>query len=80
MILYLGRPSLEVKNAILRRYDITEESYRQRFQALMPKTGETCQEVEARLRDLAAKWMKDCTSTEDGPTTSTEDYGCLSGH
>ena len=54
----------KIKDAILRRYDITEESYRQRFRLLKPKTEETIQELEARLRDLAAKWLKECTTIE----------------
>lgn len=55
----------KVKRAILRRYDITEESYRQRFRALKRKEEETSREVGARLRDLADKWLKDCTSVEE---------------
>ena len=52
----------KLKEAVLRRYDITEESYRQRFRSLVPKSGETNCEVEARLTDLANKWLKDCTT------------------
>ena len=35
----------KVKAAILRRYDITEESYRQRFRSAKPKQGETNREL-----------------------------------
>ena len=54
----------KLKAAILRRYDITEESYRQRFRSLVPKSGETNREVKARLQDLAEKWLKDFTTVE----------------
>ena len=43
----------EVKSAILRRYDITEETYRQRFRAASKKEGETYRELSMRLLDLA---------------------------
>lgn len=54
----------ELKAAILRRYNITEESYRQRFRSLTPKFGEAHREVKARLQDLAEKWIMDCTTPE----------------
>ena len=59
-----ARDYSELKAAILRRYDITEESYRQRFRALTPKSGETYREIKARLQDLAEKWLKACTTPE----------------
>ena len=55
----------QLKSAILRRYDITEESYRQRFRAAKPGPGESNQELAARLEDLAGKWMKACTSIDE---------------
>ena len=53
-----------VKAAILRRYDISEETYRQRFRAAEPKNGESPVELTARLRDVAEKWLKDCDTKE----------------
>ena len=47
-----------VKKAILRRYDINEESYRQRFRGAKRKEGETSRELAARLEDLVDKWMQ----------------------
>ena len=47
----------KVKEAILRRYDISEETYRQRFRGERRKAEEAYVELSARLRDLAGKWM-----------------------
>ena len=49
-----------VKAAILRRYNIHEETYRKRFRGLQLKSGETPTELATRLADLANKWLKDC--------------------
>ena len=54
-----------LKDAILRRYDINEESYRQRFRSAVPKPGETNRELRARLGDLAEKWMQKCKTMEE---------------
>ncbi len=45
--------------AILVRYDINDETYRQRFRAASCKDGETYQELAVRTLDLLNKWMKD---------------------
>ena len=50
----------KLKEAILRRYDINEESYRQRFRAAKKKEGETNRELAARLEDLVEKWLHAC--------------------
>ena len=55
----------KLKEAILQRYDITEESYRQRFRLVKKKSGESCRELTARLDDLASKWLKSCKSAEE---------------
>ena len=47
-----------LKEAILQRYDITKESYRQRFR-------ESSKDLVARLDDLATKWLKSCTKPEE---------------
>ena len=54
-----------VKEAILRRYDINEETYRQRFRKLRPKEGESPQELITRLRDLATRWTRECGSRDE---------------
>jgi hypothetical protein len=55
----------KLKEAILQRYDITEESYRQRFRLCKKKDGESSRELVARLDDLATKWLKTCKTTEE---------------
>ena len=54
----------EVKKAILRRYDISPETYRQRFRAARRKEQEAYAELATRLQDLAAKWLSECDSVE----------------
>ena len=51
-----------VKEAILRRYDINDETYRQRFRGLRPKEGESPQEIITGLRDLATRWSRESRS------------------
>ena len=54
----------KVKKAILRRYDISEETYRQRFRAARRKEGEAYIELATRLADLFKKWTIDCDTVE----------------
>ena len=54
-----------VKAAILRRYNINEETYRKRFRSLKPLAGQTPTELATRLADLANKWLKDCKTVDD---------------
>ena len=42
-----------VKEANLRRYDITDESYRQHFRSVKKKSEESYRELATRLADLA---------------------------
>ena len=55
----------KVKEAILQRFDITEESYRQRFRTTKKKTEESNRELVARLTDLAEKWLKNYQTREE---------------
>ena len=54
----------EVKMAILRRYDISPETYRQRFRAARRKEQEAYSEFATRLQDLAKKWLSECDSVQ----------------
>ena len=54
-----------VKTAILRQYEINDETYRQRFRSACRKDGEMGCELVVRLRDSAKKWMKDRETRED---------------
>ena len=53
-----------VKAAILKRYNIHEETYWQRFRTTKKDTNESHCDLLARLKDLAQKWLKDCTSLD----------------
>ena len=55
---------VEVKAAILRRYAIAEETYRQKFRTIRKSGNETYVELMVMLRNLANKWMRDCKSVE----------------
>ena len=54
----------QVKAAILRRYDINEETYRQRFRTTWRKEGEVYVELAIRLQDLLKKWVAECETVE----------------
>ena len=55
-----------MKEAILRQYDISEETYRQLFRTAhhKEKEGEAYIELSVRLQDLLRKWMVGCESVE----------------
>ena len=55
----------KVKEAIFRRYNINEETYRQRFRAVKWKMNETPMEMVTRIKDLAEKWLKTTTTKEE---------------
>ncbi|XP_024117097.1 uncharacterized protein LOC112138718 [Oryzias melastigma] len=48
----------DVKCAILQKYDINCETYRQRFRSLYVKPDETPKELYTRLKDLYGKWIR----------------------
>ncbi|KAL5489194.1 hypothetical protein EMCRGX_G018260 [Ephydatia muelleri] len=54
-----------LKEAILRRYDISDETYRQRFRETVKKEDETVSELAVRLDDLLQKWTKDCKTVAE---------------
>ena len=58
MSIYDSNTFDRVKEAILRRYDITEETYRQRFRSQKKGTSESYREMHVRLKDLNTKWVK----------------------
>eukprot|EP00731_Ephydatia_muelleri_P007395 Em0003g1643a len=53
-----------VKAAILKRYDINEETYRLRFRSVMKSLDESHREVAVRVKDLAKKWLKQQATAE----------------
>ena len=54
----------EVNKAILHRYDIGDETYRQRFRTARRKDNEAYVELATRLLDLAKKWLTDCDTAD----------------
>uniref|UniRef100_A0A3B3S5S3 CCHC-type domain-containing protein n=1 Tax=Paramormyrops kingsleyae TaxID=1676925 RepID=A0A3B3S5S3_9TELE len=55
-----------LKEAILAKYEINAEKYRQQFRALETSPTETPQELYIRLKDLFCKWVKfDQSSKEE---------------
>ena len=54
----------KLKEAILHKYNITVESYRQQFRSIFKKHNESYQELVIRLGHLVKKWFKDCTTVE----------------
>ncbi|XP_073726116.1 uncharacterized protein [Misgurnus anguillicaudatus] len=55
----------QVKEAILRKYSINAEVYRQRFRSMEVLTEETPKELYVWLRDLLNKWVKPAEKTVD---------------
>eukprot|EP00731_Ephydatia_muelleri_P007554 Em0003g1802a len=53
-----------VKAAILKRYDINEETYRLRFRSVMKSLDESHREVAVRVKDLAKKLLKEQATAE----------------
>ena len=55
----------QLKQAVLRRYDINEESHRRRFRTASKKDGETNRELVTRLDDFATKWLQGCCTVQE---------------
>ena len=55
----------QLKEAILVRYGIREETYRMRFRSTKKKAEETYRELGNRLQDTAKKWLRDYESKEE---------------
>ena len=54
-----------LKAAILKRYNINEETYRVRFRAVARKPEEGYAEMATRVMDLLRRWTRECTSMEE---------------
>ncbi|KAL2102386.1 hypothetical protein ACEWY4_001554 [Coilia grayii] len=65
-----------VKAAILAKYEISEETYRQRFRKPEVRAGETPRELYNRLMDLYRKWVRPAGKTveEIGEIIVLEQY------
>ena len=53
-----------IKKAILKRYDISEESHRRKFRERVHGKGESFSELATSLLDLANKWLEECSTKE----------------
>ena len=51
-----------LKDAILRRYNINKESYRIRFRSISRKSQESYGELAIHTMDLLQKWTRNCTT------------------
>ncbi len=65
-----------VKEAILKKYSINHETYRQRFRAMEVLEEETPKELYVRLKDLYQKWVRPAerTSREIGELIILEQF------
>ena len=54
----------EVKEAILRRFDIGEDTYRQRFATVAPQGKESYSQFSARTGDMLDKWARNCLTVK----------------
>ncbi|KAK7934242.1 hypothetical protein WMY93_005138 [Mugilogobius chulae] len=54
-----------VKEAILSKYEITDETYRRRFRSLKLEPDETPRELYVRLKDLLNRWLQPEKSSQE---------------
>lgn len=47
-----------VKDSLLKRYQLTEEGFRQKFRESKPEKGETSSQFVSRLQSYLGRWMK----------------------
>lgn len=66
----------ELKSAILRKYDVNRETYRQRFRSLDVEHHESPKELYVRLKELYGKWVQPKTKSveEIGEVIILEQY------
>ena len=54
-----------IKRAILKRYDVSEESHRRKFREKSKTKEESYSELATSLLDLANRWLEECSSKEE---------------
>ena len=59
----------KVKIALMKRYDLTEDSYRHKFMASKPEVDESLDQLIVRLDRYLLRWLElsDTAQTFDGP-------------
>ena len=55
----------QLKKAILKRYNISGETYRQRLRTTVRKSDESNREMATRVMELVQKWMAECTTVQE---------------
>jgi hypothetical protein len=55
----------EVKNTLLRRFDLTEDGFKRRFRTARPEANEAPQQYIARLRRYMERWLELASVEED---------------
>ena len=56
-----------LKEALLSRYDLTEEGYRSKFRTAKPLEGESCEQFIVRLQNYVQKWTEMAKCDESWP-------------
>ncbi len=66
----------DIKAAVLAMYNVTEETYRQRFRSLTVPSGESVRETYNRIKGLYKRWMRPEVKAKDqiGETIILEQY------
>ncbi|XP_051979360.1 uncharacterized protein LOC127640703 isoform X1 [Xyrauchen texanus] len=66
----------DIKAAVLAKYNVTEETYRQRFRSLTVPSGENVRETYNRIKGLYKRWMRPEVKVKDqiGETIILEQY------
>jgi len=54
-----------IKSAVLMKYNVTEETYRQRFRSMTVPVGETVREMYNRIKGLYRRWMRPQSRTKE---------------
>lgn len=68
-----------IKAAVLMKFSVTEETYRQRFWSTIVPVGETVRETYNWIKGLYKRWMRPNSRTKDqiGETIVLEQYLCV---
>ncbi|KAJ8038245.1 hypothetical protein HOLleu_15611 [Holothuria leucospilota] len=54
----------KLKEALLKRFQLTEDGFRQKFRSVKPEEGETASQFACRLENYLVRWMKLAHATE----------------
>lgn len=54
-----------LKTAILKRYNVNEEAYRQRLRGVVRRSDESYRELATRVRELTQKWLAEYKTIDE---------------